>query len=121
MACRRYSSEGRQPARHLAIYEAADLAGLDESLDMMRAPYRLAENMAWKQWDTGEQPAITWEDAATFKPIYRNPWSSLARDVVEAAHHQAGGELGGGGGIDRVARHHDIEISKAMPDIAAAR
>ncbi len=73
VACRRYSSEGRQPARHLAIYEAADLAGLDESLDMMRAPYRLAENMAWKQWDAGEQPAITWEDAATFKPIYRNP------------------------------------------------
>jgi len=72
-ACRRYSSEGRQPARHLAIYEAADLASLDGSLDMMRAPYRLTENMAWKQWDTGGQPAITWEDAATFKPIYRKP------------------------------------------------
>lgn len=72
-ACRRYSSEGRTPRRHHAIYEAADLAGLDASLEAMRAPFRLAENMAWKQWDTGDAPAITWEDAATFKPIFRKP------------------------------------------------
>ncbi|MFO1080126.1 MAG: hypothetical protein U1E23_05785 [Reyranellaceae bacterium] len=73
VACRRYSSVGRAPARHLAIYEAADLAALDDSLDAMRAPYRMDENMAWKRWDTGAAPAITWEDAATFRPIYRNP------------------------------------------------
>jgi hypothetical protein len=71
--CRRYSSMGRQPQRYHAIYEAADLAALDASLDAMRAPFRLAENMAWKQWDSGERPAITWEDAATFKPIFRRP------------------------------------------------
>lgn len=73
VACRRYSSEGREPARHLAIYEAQDLRGLDDSLDMMRAPFRMAENMAWKQWDSGERPVITWEDAATYKPIFRRP------------------------------------------------
>ena len=73
VACRRYSSAGRDTARHLAIYEASDLAGLDESLDMMRTPYRMAENMAWKRWDSGDEPVITWEDAATFKPIYRRP------------------------------------------------
>jgi len=73
VACRRYSSEAREPARHLAIYEAFDLPGLDESLDMMRAPFRMAENMSWKQWDSGDRPAITWEDAATFKPIFRKP------------------------------------------------
>jgi hypothetical protein len=73
VACRRYSSEGRQPARHLAIYEAFDLAALDASLDMMRAPFRMAENMAWKRWDSGDLPAITWEDAATYKPIFRRP------------------------------------------------
>ena len=73
VACRRYSSQDRSPARHLAIYEAADLAGLDDSLDTMRAPFRLDENMAWKRWDAGEAPSITWEDAATFRPIYRNP------------------------------------------------
>lgn len=72
-ACRRYSSEGRAPQRHLAIYESADLAALDASLDMMRAPFRLDENMAWKRWDTGDRPVITWEDAATYKPIYRRP------------------------------------------------
>jgi len=73
VACRRYSSEGREPARHLAIYEAFDLAALDASLDMMRAPFRMAENMAWKRWDSGDLPAITWEDAATYKPISRRP------------------------------------------------
>ncbi|MDI1288190.1 MAG: hypothetical protein PSV46_27675 [Reyranella sp.] len=72
-ACRRYSSVGRQPTRHHAIYEAADLGGLDTSLEAMRAPFRLAQNMAWKQWDSGERPAFTWEDAATFKPIFRTP------------------------------------------------
>ncbi|SEO25580.1 hypothetical protein SAMN02990966_01388 [Rhodospirillales bacterium URHD0017] len=73
IACRRYSSEGRAPVRHVAIYEAFDLAGLDASLDMMRAPFRMSENMAWKRWDTGDCPAITWEDAATYKPIFRRP------------------------------------------------
>jgi hypothetical protein len=73
VGCRRYSSVGRTPARHHAIYEAADLHGLDESLEMMRAPFRLKENMSWKKWDTGGDPAITWEDAAMFKPVYRNP------------------------------------------------
>ena len=73
VGCRRYSSEGRDPQRHLAIYEAPDLPGLDDALDAMRAPFRMAENMAWKQWDTGDSPAITWEDAATFKPIFRRP------------------------------------------------
>ena len=73
VACRRFSSEGREPVRHLAIYEAVDLPGLDDSLDMMRAPFRMPENMAWKRWDSGDRPAITWEDAATYKPIFRRP------------------------------------------------
>lgn len=73
VACRRYCSAGRQPARHLAIYEAADLHGLDESLEAMRAPFRLEENMSWKKWDTGPAAAIVWEDAAMFRPIFRRP------------------------------------------------
>lgn len=73
VGCRRYSSVGRIPARHHAVYEAGDLAGLDASLEAMRAAYRLEENMSWKQWDTGDRPTITWEDAATYKPIFRKP------------------------------------------------
>jgi len=73
VGCRRYSSVGREPARYLAIYEAADLHGLDESLEAMRAPFRLEENMSWKRWDSGPDAAITWEDAAMFRPIYRRP------------------------------------------------
>jgi hypothetical protein len=71
--CRRYSSVGRTPARHHAVYEAGDLMALDASLEAMRAPFRLEESMSWKQWDTGDRPAITWEDAAAYKPIFRKP------------------------------------------------
>ncbi len=72
-ACRRYSSVGRNPSRQHTVYEAGDLAGLDASLEAMRAPFRLEENMSWKQWDAGDRPAIAWEDAATYKPIFRKP------------------------------------------------
>ncbi len=72
-ACRRYISQGKTSARYYTIYEAWNLAGLQESLEFMRAHYRLKENISWKQWDTGENPAITWEDATSFKPIFRYP------------------------------------------------
>ena len=72
-ACTRYSSQGRTPSRHLTLYEAQDLAALQQSLDLMRAQHRLKENASWKQWDTGNDPAITWEDATSFKPIFRYP------------------------------------------------
>jgi hypothetical protein len=64
---------GRNPSRQHTVYEAGDLAGLDASLEAMRAPFRLEENMSWKQWDAGDRPAIAWEDAATYKPIFRKP------------------------------------------------
>jgi hypothetical protein len=72
-ACRRYSSVDRVPARHLTIYEAPSSAGLSECLGLMRAPWRLAENASWQRWDRGTGPAISWEDAASFRPIYRFP------------------------------------------------
>lgn len=72
-ACRRYTSQGKVPTRQLTIYEAADLAGLQTSLELMRSYHRLQENASWKQWDTGENPAITWEEASSFKPIFRYP------------------------------------------------
>ena len=83
VACRRYSSEGREPARHLAIYEAFDLPGLDESLDMMRAPFRMAENMSWKRWtrasdrpSRGKTPPPTSRSSASLRAA--SQWQSLS-------------------------------------------
>jgi hypothetical protein len=73
VGCRRYCSRGRSTPRTLTIYEAADLAGLATSLESMRAPHRLGENASWKKWDTGKSPVITWEDAASYRPIFRYP------------------------------------------------
>lgn len=73
VGCRRYSSAGRTPERHLAIYEAGDLHGLDESLEAMRAPFRLKENLSWQAWDSGPKRAILWEDAGMYRPVYRRP------------------------------------------------
>ncbi|QBR83038.1 hypothetical protein E3983_00910 [Legionella israelensis] len=73
-ACRRYSSYDRSPVRDFTIYEAWDLTGLQESLELMRSYSRLKENASWKQWDSGENSAITWEDATSFKPIFNYPY-----------------------------------------------
>ncbi|MGQ9371904.1 hypothetical protein [Azospirillum sp. A39] len=72
-ACRRYESVGRSPRRAMTLYEAADAAGLLAALELMRAPHRMAENASWKEWDQGADPAITWEDATSFRPVYRFP------------------------------------------------
>lgn len=72
-ACRRYTSLDREPTRYQTIYEAWSEEGLKESLGLMRAPHRLGENAAWHKWDSGERPAITWEDATSFTPIFRYP------------------------------------------------
>lgn len=63
-ACRRYASLNRAPTRYLTIYEATSLNGLKDSLELMRGPHRLGENASWHAWDSGPEPAITWEDAA---------------------------------------------------------
>lgn len=72
-ACRRYSSIAGIPSRQLTIFEAADEAGLRQSLELMRAKWRLNANESWQQWDGGDNPAIVWEDATSFTPIYRYP------------------------------------------------
>ncbi|WP_244941000.1 hypothetical protein [Legionella sainthelensi] len=72
-SCLRYCSHTREPARYVTIYETQDLCALKQSLELMRAPHRLKENASWKQWDTGNNAAITWEDASSFKPIFRYP------------------------------------------------
>lgn len=72
-ACRRYTNQGKTTSKDFTIYEAWDLNGLQQSLESMRSYSRLQENASWKQWDSGENPAIIWEDATSFKPIFRFP------------------------------------------------
>ncbi|WP_133056394.1 hypothetical protein [Mycobacterium decipiens] len=71
--CRRYESVGRSPGRQLTLYGAADTASLAGALEQMRAPYRLAENASWNDWDEGVDPAILNEDATSFRPVFRYP------------------------------------------------
>lgn len=69
-ACRRYSSVGEEPARVHTIYEAESAAGLEEAFSGMRAPHRYRSNADWDRW---VGPAITWQDATSFRPIFRYP------------------------------------------------
>ncbi len=72
-ACRRYKSEGRSPARYITVYEVPSLAELGECLAQLRSPSRQSENLLWHRWQSGDAPAIVWEDATSFKPIFRLP------------------------------------------------
>jgi hypothetical protein len=69
-AARRYTSVGRSPALYQTVYEAADEAGLIRSFQLMRAPYRYGSNAEWNAW-VGN--AITWQDATSYRPIFRMP------------------------------------------------
>jgi hypothetical protein len=68
-AVRRYESVGCGTRRTFVVYEAWDEAGLERSLTSMRGAARLEENLSWHRWE----PAISHEDAAMFRPIYRWP------------------------------------------------
>jgi hypothetical protein len=69
-ACRRYRSLDRSPMITHTIYEAENVAGLEEALAGMRAAHRFRSNAVWEQW---VREAVTWKDASSFRPIYRLP------------------------------------------------
>lgn len=71
VAVRRYESlpGGAAPRRTFVVYEAADEPALARCLAAMRTGSRIDENLAWHRWDD----AIGYQDAATFRPIYRAP------------------------------------------------
>jgi len=69
-ACRRYETLARDPVRVHTVYEAENAAGLDEAFASMRAPHRYSSNADWDHW-VGK--AITWQDATSFRPIFRYP------------------------------------------------
>lgn len=69
-ACHRYVSCDRQPQHYHTIYETQSLADLEESFALMRAPYRYSSNADWERW---VGPAITAQDAASYRPIFCRP------------------------------------------------
>ncbi len=66
---RRYESVGAASRRTFVVYEADSEEGLARALSAMRAGTRVDENLAWHGWD----PIIRFQDAATFRPIFRSP------------------------------------------------
>ncbi|RUR84935.1 DUF4286 family protein [Chlorogloeopsis fritschii PCC 9212] len=69
-ACRRYTSVNAVPTRYLTIYEAASQTELERSFALMRSPHRFGSNADWNSW-VGR--AITYQDASSFRPIFRRP------------------------------------------------
>ena len=67
-AVRRYESQGR-PRRTFVVYESQSEEELARCLATMRGAHRTEENLAWHRWDD----IISYQDAATFRPIYRWP------------------------------------------------
>ncbi|SRR5579885_1001592 len=66
----RYESVGREPVRHLTFFEANDEAGLLRCLTDLRAAHRIEQN---NEWQKRVEPALTWHDATSFRPIFRMP------------------------------------------------
>jgi hypothetical protein len=69
-ACRRYMSVDREPVHFHTIYEVQSLQDLEEAFALMRSPHRYSSNAAWDDW---VGPAITAQDASSYRPIFRRP------------------------------------------------
>lgn len=69
-ACRRYTSVGRTPTRHITLFEALDESVLMKCLNDLRALHRTGQNREWKR---RVDPAVEWHDATSFSCIYRRP------------------------------------------------
>jgi len=70
VGCRRYTSVGTQQSRHLTVFETSDETTLSRSLQDLRAVHRIEQNLEWQK---RVEPAVTWQDASTFRPIFRWP------------------------------------------------
>jgi hypothetical protein len=67
---RRYQSQGQTPVRHLTCFEAAHEPGLLRSIEDLRSNHRIEQNYEWQK---RVEPAVSWHDASSFRPIYRLP------------------------------------------------
>ncbi len=66
----RYQSLDCQPVRRLTFFEANDEAVLAACIRDLRTPARMEQNI---EWHGRVQAAVTWQDATSFRPIYRWP------------------------------------------------
>lgn len=66
----RYASRGAERLRHLTIFESAGEPELIRSIEDLRAAHRIQENY---QWQRRVEAAVTWQDASSFRPIFRWP------------------------------------------------
>lgn len=69
-SCRRYSSSGREPRRHLTFFESQDENALMRSFEDLRALHRTTQNREWKR---RVEAGVTWHDATSFRCIFRRP------------------------------------------------
>jgi len=70
IACRRYASINREQTRRLTIYEASDEDSIARCLNELRAGHRVWQN---HEWHRKVEPALLWQDSATFRLMYRRP------------------------------------------------
>lgn len=68
--CHRYKSVGKDPARYLTFFEAADENNLNRCMKDLRAPHRITANYDWHR---RFQAAASWHDTRNFQCIYRRP------------------------------------------------
>ncbi len=69
-SARRYESVGTQPVRRLTFFEANDETTFARCLADLRSNHRVSENLEWQK---KVEPAVTWQDASSFRPFYRWP------------------------------------------------
>lgn len=69
-ACRRYASVGREQTRRMTVFEAPDEALLSRCLNDLRAGHRAQENFEWQR---RVESSVIWQDAASYRIIYRRP------------------------------------------------
>ena len=69
-SARRYQSHGTEQPRHLTFFETANEPNLLRALEDLRSAHRIQANYDWQK---RVEPAVTWQDATSFRPIYRWP------------------------------------------------
>lgn len=66
----RYQSLDRETVRHLTFFQAETEGSLKRCLSDLRSAHRIEPNLEWQK---RVDAAVTWQDATSFRPIFRWP------------------------------------------------